>query len=155
MVKLFFLIVSLIFPLASYGFNTQTPLTPINNLFDAMRAHDKNKLLSQFTDDAILERATKTNTVHISDLNKFAEFVGKSTDELDEKLLNIKTHMSGNLASVWAPFVFYLNGKLSHCGVNSFQLIKQNNKWKIRYLIDNTFSGDCNIFINEHKKAER
>jgi len=128
-----------------------TPLTPINNLFDAMRMHDGDKLLAQFTKRATLTRATKKNAVKISDINKFANSITKSTKHLDEKLFNITIKQSGNLASVWAPFAFYVEGKLSHCGVNSFQLIQQNGYWKIHSLIDNVYQGDCKSYIKQEQ----
>ncbi|MDO6446797.1 hypothetical protein Q4493_13535 [Colwellia sp. 1_MG-2023] len=128
-------------------------LSPINTMFDAMREHDSKKFLKQFTQEAILERATTHDEIKKSDLMKFAEFIEGSKKHLDEKLFNIKVQESGNLASVWAPFAFYVDGKLSHCGVNSFQLIKQNEQWKIRYLIDNVYQGDCQTFIEQHKKS--
>jgi hypothetical protein len=127
-------------------------LNPINNMFNAMREHDGKKFLAQFTEQAILERATKVNEIEISNLNKFSEFINTTKKHLDEQTFNIKINISDNLASAWVPFAFYLDGKLSHCGVNSFQLIKQQEQWKVRYLIDNAYSGDCEIFIKQHKK---
>jgi hypothetical protein len=53
-----------------------------------------------------------------------------------EKLLSIDVKIDGNLASVWTPYEFYLNGNFSHCGVNSFQLFNNNGKWEIIFLID-------------------
>jgi len=126
-------------------------LVPINNIFDAMRAHDDKKFKAQFTAKAILERANKKNEVEVSDLNKFALFIKQTPKHLDEQIFNISFNVSGNLASAWVPFAFYLDGKLSHCGVNSFQLVKQQSLWKIRYLMDNSFSGDCEAFIKQHK----
>ena len=129
-------------------------LLPINNMFDAMREHNGEKLLAQFVEGALLERANKEDKIEHSDLNKFAETVSTSKRTLDEKIFNITVMQSSNLASVWTPFAFYLDGKLSHCGVNSFQLIKTQGIWKIRYLIDNGYSGDCEAFIAEHKKLK-
>ena len=123
---------------------------PINALFDAMRAKDAQKLTAQFTTDAILHRAQKDGTVTTTDIAKFAENVAKSSRYLDEHLLAYEIHQSGNLASVWTPFVFYLDKKLSHCGINSFQLVKQGDSWKIHYLIDNAFQGDCEEFIKRY-----
>ncbi|WP_286272653.1 hypothetical protein [Thalassotalea hakodatensis] len=128
-------------------------LKPINHLFDAMREHDGDKLMAQFTKGAHLERVTMENVVTLSALPKFAQFVDTSDKYLDEKLFSYSVHVSDNLASVWTPYAFYIDGKLSHCGVNSFQLIHTDQQWKIQYLIDNTHSGDCNIFINKHKKT--
>lgn len=145
------LVLLLISPFSCFAFENSQIMIPINNMFDAMREHNGNKLLQQFTEEAMLERVTKKNEVKKSDLNKFAEFVDKSVKHLDEQLFNITIQESGNLASAWTPFAFYLDGKLSHCGINSFQLIKQNEQWKIRYLMDNAYQGDCQEFIKKHK----
>ena len=131
--------------------NDQAIMAPINNLFDAMRAHDGDKILSQFTATAHLQRAGKDNQVKSSSLAKFATSIGKATKYLDEQLFNVTILQSGNLASVWTPFAFYVDKKLSHCGVNSFQLVKGADGWKIHYLIDNGYQGDCNGFIKQHK----
>ncbi|MCO4797809.1 MAG: hypothetical protein KC484_01235 [Colwelliaceae bacterium] len=147
------LVLLLTFTFNCFAFENSQVMTPINNMFDAMREHNGKKLLQQFTEEAILERVNKKNEVKKSDLSKFAEFVDKSPKHLDEQLFNITIQESGNLASAWTPFAFYLDGKLSHCGINSFQLIKQNEQWKIRYLMDNAFQGDCQKFIKMHKNS--
>lgn len=125
---------------------------PIDNLFDAMRAHDAEKLLAQFTEDAMLQRAQPDGTVKTTEIAKFAESIGNSTRYLDEHLLAYEIKQSGNLASVWTPFVFYLDKKLSHCGINSFQLVNTESGWKIHYLIDNGHQGDCQEFIARYNK---
>ncbi|WP_047546736.1 nuclear transport factor 2 family protein [Psychroserpens sp. Hel_I_66] len=53
-----------------------------------------------------------------------------------EEILDYIIQIDGNMASVWTPYNFYLNGNFSHCGVNSFQLFKDNGKWKIIYIVD-------------------
>lgn len=60
-----------------------------------------------------------------------------------EKLISWTINIDGNLASVWTPYEFYLNGNLSHCGANSFQLFNNNGKWEIIYLIDMRRKNDC------------
>ena len=54
----------------------------------------------------------------------------------EEKLLSYKISSDGSLAHVWTPYEFYLDAKLSHSGVNSFTLFKENGFWKIVYCID-------------------
>ncbi|WNC69989.1 nuclear transport factor 2 family protein [Thalassotalea nanhaiensis] len=125
---------------------------PINQLFDAMRTHDRDLLLAQFTANAMLQRIQPNGEVKQSNLISFADSIAKSTKYLDEKLLAVQIQQQGNMASVWTPFAFYLDKKLSHCGVNSFQLVKTEQGWKIQYLIDNTYQGDCNAFIASFKK---
>ena len=60
-----------------------------------------------------------------------------------EKLLSYTIKIDGNLASVWTPYEFYLNGKFSHCGANSFQLFNNNGKWEIIYIVDMRRRGNC------------
>lgn len=125
---------------------------PVYALFDAMREHDGEKLVQQFAETALLHRAQKDGSIKISDLQKFADFVSKSDKYLDEHLLSVTVMKQDNLASVWTPYVFYLDHTLSHCGVNSFQLVEQEQEWKIQYLIDNTHMGDCEEFVKKYRK---
>lgn len=48
-----------------------------------------------------------------------------------ERIWNPVVQIEGNIASVWAPFDFYLDGKFSHCGINAFQLLKIADDWKL------------------------
>ncbi|MBT8384659.1 MAG: nuclear transport factor 2 family protein [Bacteroidia bacterium] len=62
----------------------------------------------------------------------------------DEKLLSYGINIDNSMANVWTPYEFYYNGIFSHCGVNSFQLYKENDQWKIIYLIDTRRKQNCN-----------
>ncbi len=66
-----------------------------------------------------------------------------SKGDLDERIVIEAIHTDGNLASVFTPYSFYFREKLSHCGANSFQLVKQNNEWKIQYIIDTRRKDNC------------
>ena len=151
LISLLFTIV--LFSLSYKGF-AQSPETPVTALFNAMRAHDGEQLAAQFTNGALLQRAEPGGNIKSNDISQFAGFVTQSDKYLDEKLLAIIVQQSDNLAAVWTPYVFYLDGELSHCGVNSFQLVKVGPSWKIQYLIDNMHSGDCALFIKQYSADE-
>lgn len=55
---------------------------------------------------------------------------------INEKLLSYEIQIDDNLAHVLTPYEFYVNGKLSHKGANSFTLIKQDDSWQIIHIID-------------------
>lgn len=40
-------------------------------------------------------------------------------------------HIRGSLAIVWTPYEFWRDGKTSHCGVDVFEMVKQDGVWKI------------------------
>ena len=74
----------------------------------------------------------------------------KKEDVYLEKLGSYTVNIDGNLASVWTPYEFYLNGKFSHCGANSFQLFNNNGTWQIIYLVDMRRRAKCKA-INQKK----
>jgi hypothetical protein len=61
----------------------------------------------------------------------------------EEKLLSFTINVDGEMANAWTPYEFWYNGKFSHCGVNSFQLIKEEDTWKIIYLVDTRRREEC------------
>ena len=56
--------------------------------------------------------------------------------KFEERILNYNIQIDGRMAHAWTPYEFYVNGKLSHSGVNAFTMYKENDVWKIIYLID-------------------
>lgn len=116
----------------------------VEKLFTGMKNADTTMIKSVFADNAILQTITKNNTVKTDKVQDFVNSISKlSTNDADEKIKFEAIHIDGNLASVFTPYEFYFKGKFSHCGANSFQLVKQNNVWKIQYLID-TRRTNCN-----------
>lgn len=61
----------------------------------------------------------------------------------DERLLKFDIKIDANLAIAWVDYEFWFNGDFSHCGVNSFQLVKTKGQWKIIYLIDSRRRNNC------------
>lgn len=61
----------------------------------------------------------------------------------EEKILSYQIQVDGNLAHVWTPYEFWLNGEFSHCGANAFTLGKTEDGWKILHLIDSRRKGGC------------
>ena len=61
----------------------------------------------------------------------------------DERVEFERVLIDANLASVWAPYEFYLGGTFSHCGYDSFQLVKLDEGWKIAHVIDTRRKEKC------------
>lgn len=40
-------------------------------------------------------------------------------------------HVRGSIAVVWTPYEFWIDGKTSHCGIDVFDLMKDQGAWKI------------------------
>jgi hypothetical protein len=114
----------------------------VNKLFASVKNADGRLLRSTFADSAILQtiaqEAHRTNWFVVTEnVDEFAKFVNQlKKDSADERIRFETIKIDGPLAIVWTPYEFYYNGQFSHCGVNSFQLVRLDGEWKIQYLID-------------------
>ncbi len=123
-------------------------LTPIRMLFDGMRKGDGDKVRAAFHSEAIFFRAHE-QLQEGGIPESFAQAVASPKDKIwDEKIWDIKVHTDGKLASVWTDFAFFLGDNLSHCGVNSFQLYRFKQGWKIIYLVDTRRTEGCVVPAN-------
>ena len=48
-----------------------------------------------------------------------------------------------NLATVWNRYAFYYDGQLHHCGVDSFQLARTMQGWKVIAIADTQRRQGC------------
>ena len=120
----------------------------INKMFTAMKTADPVLLKSCFADSMILQTITKNVEGKLVVRNEaasgFIEFISKeSPGNADERITFDVVKVDGPLAIAWTPYNFYYKGQFSHCGVNSFQLVRFNGEWKIQYLIDTRRKQGC------------
>ena len=102
-----------------------------------MKSADSLGVKNAFSGSAIMQTFGKNQEIRTDKVEDFAKQVGASqAGDLDERFTISKILVDGNMASVWVPYQFYYKDNFSHCGVNSFQLAKINNEWKIQYIID-------------------
>lgn len=59
-----------------------------------------------------------------------------STLVIEERILSYSIQIDGAMAVAWTPYQFFINGKLSHEGVNVFTLFQEQGIWKIISIID-------------------
>jgi len=119
----------------------------VNNLFLGMKTGDSTLAASAFGSNSILQTIVSKdgrNTVRTEPVSEFIKFVGTPHQQkYDERIVFTKILTDGPLASVWTDYKFYVNEKFSHCGVNSFQLVKGEKGWQIVYLIDTRRKDQC------------
>src|SRR6476620_10753360 len=120
----------------------------INNLFEGMRKSDTSLLRSAFCEGAIMQSVNKNQdgvvTIQSEPLDSFIYFIAKPHSLLyDERITFDLIKVDNDLAIAWTPYKFYLGEKFSHCGVDSYQLVKIKGVWKIQYLIDTRRKEKC------------
>jgi hypothetical protein len=123
--------------------------TTINKLFEGMKKSDSSLIRAAFNQGAILQTIVKTKegktVVRSENLDAFITGVTRPhTETYDERITFGTIMVDADLAIAWTPYQFYLGDKFSHCGVNSFQLVRVDGEWKIQYLIDTRRKDNCN-----------
>jgi uncharacterized membrane-anchored protein len=120
----------------------------VKQLFAALKGANAAMLKETFADSAVLQtiRRKQDGTFFVQDekVSDFVEQIGKAKkDSLDERITFETVKIDGPLAIAWTPYKFYYAGNFSHCGVNSFQLVRINGRWKIQFLIDTRRRQNC------------
>ena len=115
----------------------------IQNMFHAMQQADTTLLKTCFSEKVIFQTIVNKPegaVIKTESINDFIQSIGKQTPNvLDERIEFGAIQIDPLMATVWTPYSFYFKGQYSHKGVNSFQLVKLKEGWKIQYLIDTRY----------------
>jgi hypothetical protein len=117
-------------------------LVPIHALFDGMAARDAAAIKASSLPGAalILMRDGKPSRTTVE---AFADNVAKpATIHIEERIHDPLVRIDHDLAMVWAPFAFLVDGKPDHCGTDLFALVHTDGKWLIASIAD-TGSKEC------------
>jgi len=127
-------------PILSPSFEITNVLVPIQQLFAALETGDSAAVLRLVYPDgrvtATGERASGSGLRQQS-WTEFAQRVTPGSG-FQERISDPAIEIDGDVAMVWAPFVVRVNGKVSNCGFDHFDLVRENGKWKVMNL---TFSS--------------
>ncbi|MES2560788.1 MAG: nuclear transport factor 2 family protein [Bacteroidota bacterium] len=114
------------------------------NLFTAMQQGDTTAARNCFDSTAHLHTAlikptTGKTKLEMETLDAFIKIVGSFRSrnlQIEERIVKWDIKTDFPMASVWADYEFYVSGKLSHKGVDAFQLFKASDGWKIIQICD-------------------
>ncbi len=121
----------------------------IEKFFEGFHQQDTLALQNSVSDAIVLQTISTdslgSTVVRSESFNKFAQSIASipKTMKFEEKLKSFSIQIDGNMANAWTPYEFWLRDEFHHCGVNSFQLVKYGEDWKIVYLIDTRRKEGC------------
>lgn len=113
----------------------------VGKFFNAFHQRDSIALKKVCSENLVLHSISESEKGSKFSVEKAANFYKSIAAiplsmKFEEKILSFKVQVDGSMAHVWTPYEFYVNDKLSHSGVNSFQLYKENDSWKVVYILD-------------------
>lgn len=131
------------------------PLTPLeeasavaDKLFEAMRAKNADAIRALFTAEAQLVAIDKprngqgNSTTRVFTADAFAKMIAEGKGDFIEKMPDKDVRVGPDFAMVFGRYTFYVGDKFSHCGTNSFHLVRTDAGWKIANAAS-TLEFDC------------
>ena len=134
-------------PPPAQGAEATAVLAPIAGLFAAFEAGDAAAMLRHVYPDGRVTASGTRGTVR----RIFASRPGPSSPAarpdraFTERISDPVIDIDGDIAMVWAPFVVRVGGKVSNCGVDHFDLVRENGTWKVMNLTFSSRTTGCPI----------
>lgn len=132
------IILTLAFSALAFGQKTDDKTAAenvVNTMFAEMANHNPEAIKAVYLPEALLvalikNKEGKTVTRFLSG-ETFSKGFAVKKSELKEDMYEMKTEIFGDLALVHGRYVFFVDKKISHCGVNAFHLVRTDAGWKI------------------------
>ena len=124
---------------------------PVKLLFTGMNRGDSAMVRMAFVSEPIFATIADDKggnpTIQYDHLDKFLTAIGTPHPQpWSEPVWDVKIQSDGSLAQVWAKYAFYVGDKLSHCGVDAFQLIRgKDGTWRIFFVADTRRREGCEV----------
>jgi hypothetical protein len=117
-------------------------LAPINAMFQGMTDRDPSAIKAAALPATVLILMRDGKPTQMT-IEVFAEHLSKpSKTHIEERIHDPLVRIDHDLAMVWAPFEFLVDGKPDHCGTDLFNLVNTDGKWLIAGIAD-TGSKQC------------
>jgi hypothetical protein len=114
----------------------QAVLAPIHAMFDGMSKRDAAAIKAPTMPGGTMVLMRDGKPAQMT-FEAFAERVGKpGTTQIEERIHDPLIRIDNDLAVVWAPFEFLVDGKVDHCGTDLFNLVRVDGRWMIASVAD-------------------
>jgi len=116
----------------------------VDQTFAALARHDVVALRQLLVPGAVFAVLGPDGRVKMERDDEFLQMLGSRKGDWRERIWSPKVLMQDGLAQVWAPYDFHLDGKFSHCGIDSFSLVKDGSgQWRIAGITYNVQIDGC------------
>ncbi|NIJ06484.1 hypothetical protein FHS31_000066 [Sphingomonas vulcanisoli] len=122
-------------PLPLADIDTRAVMAPIDAMFAGLAARDGAAILAQVRTEGgatvVREAPDGTRTIKHLSWADFAGGIKPGPEHYEERLTDPAIEVDGDIAMVWSPYVFTVDGRAHHCGVDHFDLVREGDGWKV------------------------
>jgi hypothetical protein len=105
-------------------------MAPVNATLAAIGAKDGAAILAQ-TAPGGSATSVADGKVNRMSWPEMAERFKPGGPRFEEVIFDPAIDVDGDIAMVWARYVFRIDGKTHHCGVDHFDLIRSEGRWRL------------------------
>ncbi len=117
-------------------------LAPVQAMFNGMAHRDAAAIRAPWLPGGVLVLVQEGKLSQLT-IEQIANRIATSgTSHIEERIHDPHVRIDHDLAVVWAPFDFFRDGKLDHCGRDLFSLTRKSDGWQIASLAATT-RKDC------------
>ena len=110
-------------------------LAVVNKMFAEMANHNPAAIAALYTKEsnltAIIRRKDGTNAFAAFTGEAFSKNFAEKKNDIKEDMYAPEVKIYGDLAVIHGRYVFFVDGKIAHCGANAFHLVRTDAGWKI------------------------
>jgi hypothetical protein len=107
----------------------------INALVAGVVAHDGAAVLATIRPEGkatvAVQKPDGTYAVRHPSWTDFVGGIKPGPQKFEPRFKDPIIKVDGNIAMAWTPYVYFIDGKFHHCGVNHFDLTREGDDWKI------------------------
>lgn len=135
-------------PMRAATASEQEVLAPMTAFFAGMARRDAQAITAQTLPGGTMVLMRDGKPAKMT-FEEFAARVGKpgktqDTPKIEERIHDPLIRIDDDLAVVWAPFLFLVDGKVDHCGTDLFNMVRVDEKWLIASVAD-TGRKNCEV----------
>ena len=120
---------------AQKGDDAKEAWAVIDKMFTEMANHNPPAIADLYLKDSNLTAVIRTkdgkNVIRSFTGEAFSKNFAEKRGEIKEDMYAPETKVYGDLAMVYGRYVFFIDGKISHCGVNAFHLVRTEAGWRV------------------------
>ena len=121
-------------------------LAPVQAIFDGMSHRDAAAIKALAIPGATLVFLREGKPAQLT-IEAFADRISNPTPDaaktaIRESIHNPVVHVDQDLAVVWAPYDFTIDGKIDHCGIDLINLMRIEGQWRVTSITWNS-RKDC------------
>ena len=123
-------------PAQTSGTDERAAIAVADSVLMALTSGDNAALTRHTLDSAIVGGIGMRNGVERMSLSSWRPYTSRTgPSTFTERGFDATARVQDRVAQVWVPYDLYIGDKWSHCGVDTFTMMKVDGRWRVASLI--------------------